>query len=316
MSLRTHTRHRQRGAVLILVLWVVGILTFLAAAFSRQILIENKVVSEANNRIRLRASVTATLNYLAVSNQINPEALKEIAGQPRYLEVPGAAVQFVVKPEEAYVSLNAAGPELLGALISAYPGETKAVESLVDALIDWRDADNIPLTNGAEDDAYAFAGYTYTPKNGPFSSVDELSFVIGFSRELVDWLKPYLSIASESPAIDPRFADPQLLQMLGAAELVKNIDFERLAEDSEYADSLRVEDETLASTEGGAYRLRVAVNDDSSGAVQAIEAVVNFGKATAPAAAPDLVANGPQAEPYRIIEWNEFPATPEQPTIQ
>jgi general secretion pathway protein K len=45
---------------------------------------------------------------------------------------------------------------------------------LVDAILDWRDEDDLHLVNGAEDPDYKAAGLPYGAKDGPFDSLEEL----------------------------------------------------------------------------------------------------------------------------------------------
>ena len=124
---------RQRGAVLVLVLWILTLLTFLLGAFSNEIRVENRIVGDMVERIRLRADATAVLNYLAMVARSSPDALGTLEGYELSLPLGNAEVTYRFVPEEAYVSLNAAPPEMLRALIANYPGGVDDVDALVDA---------------------------------------------------------------------------------------------------------------------------------------------------------------------------------------
>lgn len=72
---------------------------------------------------------------------------------------------------------------------------------IVDALIDWMDADDeVTGGEGAENDYYKKLGQQC--KNGPLDSLDELLMVKGFDRELVmeKKLREYLTVADVSDA--------------------------------------------------------------------------------------------------------------------
>ncbi len=60
-------------------------------------------------------------------------------------------------------------------------------DSLVDALLDWRDPDNTPRTKGAERDFYLDQRRPL-PRNAPLASVAELRQVRGFEQAPDDWL--------------------------------------------------------------------------------------------------------------------------------
>ena len=53
-----------------------------------------------------------------------------------------------------------------------------------DAILDWRDSDDLHRLHGAEDEYYLKLPEPYRAKNGPFDSVDELLQVRGITREL------------------------------------------------------------------------------------------------------------------------------------
>jgi DNA uptake protein ComE-like DNA-binding protein len=58
-------------------------------------------------------------------------------------------------------------------------------EEIADAIIDWIDADDLPRTNGAEDDYYTGLQPPYHCKNGPLDSLEELLLVRGVTQELL-----------------------------------------------------------------------------------------------------------------------------------
>lgn len=86
---------------------------------------------------------------------------------------------------------------------------------IVNALIDWLDADDETSGNeGAENDYYKSRGYQ--SKNGPLDSLDELLSLKGFDRELVDdrKLKDYLTVAPTDGRINVNTAPLEVLQVV------------------------------------------------------------------------------------------------------
>ncbi len=302
-------RGRQRGAVLVLVLWILTLLTFLLGAFSNEIRVENRIVGDMVERIRLRAGATAVLNYLALAGTASPEGLAGLEGWSLSLPLGKSSVDYRLVPEEAYVSLNAAPPEMLEALLGNYPDGVDDVDALVNALVDWRDGDDVVTENGAEAAEYASAGLAYGPRNAPLLSADELGLVLGFDQGLVDWLRPYVSVASTSAGIDARFADPELVLMLDTEGRFSEQDLAAMQEDQAVADAMALESSFFAATRSGAYRVLV----QGSGGMglkrhQAIEVIASFGGMVAPPQPGfGMLAVGPVLSPYRIIQWNEFP---------
>lgn len=94
-------------------------------------------------------------------------------------------VRFGITDESSKVNINVAPRRQLVALITPLATEEMNVDELVDALIDWRDADNQPGPNGAEAEYYAELEPPYAVKNAPFDTIEELLLVRGFGGELL-----------------------------------------------------------------------------------------------------------------------------------
>ncbi|HET9292668.1 MAG TPA: hypothetical protein VLA95_07950 [Gemmatimonadales bacterium] len=88
----------------------------------------------------------------------------------------------------ARVQLNLAGPEQLEAILGR--------PDLAAALLDWRDADELPRAGGAERAWYDSLGAT-PPRNGPLASVDELRLVRGFDDSVIARVRPLVTVRGE-----------------------------------------------------------------------------------------------------------------------
>jgi general secretion pathway protein K len=80
--------------------------------------------------------------------------------------------------------------------------------------LDWRDGSPLKRADGAKADEYRAAGYDYLPRNGPFQSVDELTLVMGMTRDLYKRVEPALTVYSGRQFVDPQFATPEVLSAL------------------------------------------------------------------------------------------------------
>ncbi|HUW81388.1 MAG TPA: hypothetical protein VMZ31_01175 [Phycisphaerae bacterium] len=96
-------------------------------------------------------------------------------------------VRFGVVPENGKLDINMASQEQLTALFSEVLDPLEVVvPELVDALLDWRDADDEPRENGAENDFYVEREPVgYRAKNGAFETVEELLLVKGFTAQVL-----------------------------------------------------------------------------------------------------------------------------------
>lgn len=88
--------------------------------------------------------------------------------------------------------------------------------SLVDALVDWMDADQDLKNQGAEDSYYASLDPSYFPANRVLSDISELSLIKGFTAEIVAKLVPYVTAIpiTQTSKINVNTCPPLLYRVL------------------------------------------------------------------------------------------------------
>jgi general secretion pathway protein K len=142
---------------------------------------------------------------------------------------------------------------------------------LVDALADWIDMDEVPLPNGAESRYYESLMPPYRSANTALQSVGELRLIKGFTDEVVQRLRPYVTVHPSSGGqslgwinintADPRVIatmDPQITLELAQAvaqgrpyRTVQDVDavagFEPIAKTLRMADAYRVSSDTFSA---------------------------------------------------------------------
>lgn len=100
-----------------------------------------------------------------------------------------------VRDAAAALNLNAADAEMLMGFFAQGLGVDYAhADRLTQAILDWRDEDDLPRIGGAERDDYIRAGAPVLPRNGPFARVDELRHVMGMTPEIYEAAVPYLTL--------------------------------------------------------------------------------------------------------------------------
>ena len=206
----TPTAPPQAGIALISVLWVLALLTVIASALSFSVRNETKFARNVIASAQARHAAEGGI-YLAV------ERLLTRAAQPRpdyaaYEFVVGQAhVRAVISDEAGKIDLNAAPPELLDGLLRSAGVEAWQRANIVDAILDWRDADQVTRINGAEDREYRAGGKDYGAKDARFDSVDELKLVLGMSPQLFRKIRPALTVHSQQRGINPAAASRLVL---------------------------------------------------------------------------------------------------------
>jgi len=200
---------RQTGFALIMVIWVLVVMTSLATGFSLAIRYDTRLARDEVQTLEDTAILDGAFNYtLAALAWQNPTNAWRVDGVTHQIPWPeGAGITTRIRSEAGRIDLNLAPKALLAGLFHQL-GTEKPVDALVDAIIDWRDPDDLTQPQGAEKSAYLAAGYRYGPANRPFQSVRELEWVMGFDRTLVERAAPHLTVRSRRALIDPLSADP------------------------------------------------------------------------------------------------------------
>lgn len=126
----------------------------------------------------------------------------------------GASIRIRIQDELGKIDLNQTDGSTLVKLFQSAGIDPAAAEALVDKVLDWRESSPFKRVNGAKADEYRAAGYDYLPRNGPFQSVDELTLVMGMTRDLYKRVEPALTVYSGRQFVDPQFATPEVLAAL------------------------------------------------------------------------------------------------------
>lgn len=210
-------RGRQRGAALLLVLWLVALLTALIGAFALTARVEamqGRIVSRgAVAQEVARAGIEYALVRLADSR---PETRWLPDGRSYRWSYAGSALEINVVDETGKVDLNQAEQPLLSQLLQAVGVPREQAEPLAAAIVDWRDPD--PLTQpsgGAEDPDYASAGLEYGAKDAAFETLAEVEQVLGMTPEIYAMVAPYLTLYSGRVMPDATYAPAPVLIAMG-----------------------------------------------------------------------------------------------------
>jgi len=221
-ALRYQTTVCNRGIALVSVLWVVALLTVIASGLSASVRTESRVVGNTVRLLQAQYAAESGIE-LAALNLMHPQSVRwPPDGSIRELETGTATLRIATWDETGKIDINQAPSALLTQLITQ-TGETSAdAEVLVDAIMDWRDADDFRRLNGAEDSDYRIARLPYGAKNAPFESVGELRFVLGMTDELFASLHPSLTVFSGKSVVNTTYASPQVIAALAGFENMKS----------------------------------------------------------------------------------------------
>jgi general secretion pathway protein K len=210
----------QKGLALVLVLWLVVLLSVLATGHARNARIETSLVSRhiesAQARALAEAGVQRAILDLLMSGTTRQWPVNGTVGS---FEFDDHDISIAIRDATGLIDLNTAGSGPLSALISAAGVDQVTQQRIVDAILDWRDADDLTHLHGAEDDDYRAAGLSWTARDDAFASVDELLYVMGMTRDIFDRVSPYLTIYSERSGVNLEYAAPFLITALTGQEI-------------------------------------------------------------------------------------------------
>jgi general secretion pathway protein K len=193
MRALTSPSSQPHGFALIAVLWMVAALTVLVAGLlmvSRGEMLETEIRLQEGRAVALGDAAI----QLAVRDWMNANPPPDRLKRALYA-YEGVEIEVEVVPASGYIDINNAPEELLQALFVHGAGQNPVTaRQLAQSIIDWRDTDDEPMPYGAEAPAYASAGVSWRPRDGRFSTPEDLLQVLGIDFELFARIEPLITV--------------------------------------------------------------------------------------------------------------------------
>ncbi len=316
------------GVILIAILWIFVALAVIALSFSKESFVE---VAAARNSQSLESSYyAARAGIMATIYQIIQKRLIPSSQQQADQDTPdpidlgsvtgnfgGAAYHVDIQDNSGKIALNRVQEEQLRALTEVIGIPKNDADIIVDSIIDWRDADTTPRTNGAEDTYYQGLNPPYKAKNKSFDTLEELLLVRGITPDYFYGhperssdgsvitrygLSRYFTTYSNITQINVNYAPLPVLQSIPglSPEAAQSIYKRRLTKPfkdiSEITRDLPVNlgniGQYLTVGATGIYTLTASARAENSKVQRVLRAVINC---------PDMASE----TRYRILYWNE-----------
>ncbi|MBI5212971.1 MAG: general secretion pathway protein GspK [Nitrospirae bacterium] len=247
-------KSNQKGAALILVLWVVVLLTAIVTEFvffmrteaniARNFKEETEAYYAALSGIELAKEEILSAKAQQIYLKENGELILDEKGEPAFGEkrperkgaLGNSVYSYVIIDEDRKININAATPEQLRHIFKNSGAEDSELDTIIDSILDWRDPDNLHRLNGAEEDYYQSLPKPYSCKDGYFDTVEELLMVKGVKPEMLFGSKDgayrgiaeYLT-AKSSHIININTADRVVLEAKFGTAVAENIIMQRSA---------------------------------------------------------------------------------------
>ncbi len=228
---------REEGAVLLLVLMILTLISVLVLSWAQEWRTELKLASnfgETHKCHRLaEAGIYYALGKLVVSQTAETGRLNTVGSQPKEvpgelwqgdqrphrLELPDGMVEVRIGDESGKINLNFSPEMLLSRLFAAVGVAEPQIRTMVDSIQDWRTKESSPRPYGAKSAYYLSLDPPYVAKNGFFETVEELAWVRGFADSpLIPRLGQWLTVQRGDRSINVNTAPLEVLLAMGFSQ--------------------------------------------------------------------------------------------------
>ncbi|MFZ5453094.1 MAG: general secretion pathway protein GspK [Thermodesulfobacteriota bacterium] len=225
-------RPREAGAILLLVIWVIALLSVVVLSWAQEWRTEIKLAANFRGAQQCHSLAEAGIYYALAKlmeakfseltpggpeMQLSAKPQPWIGDQRRHvLEISGSQVEVRVANEGGKINLNKADGKILANLFMALGIPEDKWRVMVDSIEDWRQPGLLPRPFGAKSDYYLGLEPPYPVKGGAFDTVEELAWVRGFGgSSLPIRLSAYLTVQGESQQVNVNTAPSEVLQAVG-----------------------------------------------------------------------------------------------------
>lgn len=197
---------------LVMVLWVISLMTIMAGSFALSTQREAGILSHAHERSKALALAEGGVNYAMLMLSLpDPKKRWQADGTPYLWQVEGARVKIRIMDEGGKIDLNAAQELTLKTVFKLAGQDEERATQLADAIMDWRDPDDLKRAQGAEAEDYQARRLQSPPQNRNFLIMDELRGVMGITPELYRKLESWFTLYTGEEGLNPAKAPKEIL---------------------------------------------------------------------------------------------------------
>lgn len=283
------------GFILVAVLWILGGLATLAAIYALYVVYAATSIEVNNERVQAEAAVSSALELTAYYLSNVEAAARPTSGSFNF-QIGSANVGVGFRSEAARIDLNTAPKELLAGLFKVLGAQPDAADYYADRIIAWRTP--APTQNEDQDKeiiAYRTAGLSESPRQAPFTNVEELWLVLGLPPVMVERALPFVTVFSGLPTVNVMDAAPEVVAALPGMTPDRLDDVLKQRSTTQQDANLVLQALGPAQADAtalGSNAMRVAVQVDlAKGRRINAEAVI-------------LLLEG-AADPYRVLSWTD-----------
>ena len=230
----TATRFAQKGAVIVVTLWTVILLTILVTVIAGQIRLSSRAAFFHQEELGEWANVISAINQAEMElmlermprppesiddlNEINRNPFFRFNGQELKLHYTQAEdITVRIYDHGGKINLREIGRPRMRSLLEKKLGEDAddQIDELIAAWGDWVDLNDNPGINGAENEYYENLGTPFTQRNGKLETVEEILHIRGFDEVFADVdLDAAFTLYTDDELINLNLATVEAMQLL------------------------------------------------------------------------------------------------------
>ncbi|UXI67786.1 general secretion pathway protein GspK [Tahibacter amnicola] len=292
-------RHpRQTGVAFIIVLWVIALIAIILGSFAVIARTEGLQARHLFDATTARYAAEAGIHRAAFELR-NPDIMTRWVadGRPYEFDFDGTKVEVKITDDSGKIDINVADNILLKALFVSAGIEDARAEELADAIVDWRDPDELASPKGAEDSEYKSADLKYLPRNAPFETVSEIQQVLGMDYDIYHQIENSITLYSGRSQPSPGYAPIEVLRALPGMteEYAQMIVTQRqAAQPGSPPTGLMLPDGTPVVAEGGGLTYSIESRATlPNGASARLDATIRLG------------GTGIGGKPFVVLRWRD-----------
>jgi general secretion pathway protein K len=203
---------QQTGVALVLVLALTALLTIMAGSYTLSMRRELDFVRNTRDHAQALALAESGLYYAQMMLLVSDQQKRwRTDGTEYQRQLDKGEFKVKIIEETGKIDINKAEVQLLNGLLESAGLEEEQAVDIVDAILDWRDNDELSRLHGAEKSEYESEGLPYQPRNEQFQTIEELQLVLGITPEIYAKLERLITIYSDEAGIDPTKASREVL---------------------------------------------------------------------------------------------------------
>ena len=209
---------RDRGFILLIVLWMAALFALTAAAFVKavQAHLRSTTVQIQTSRAELLADSGLAVAALDLMEARAPNHRRKfpVDGAPVTCTLEEGQLTISVHDAGGRVNLNTASDRLLQALFVGLGASRQAAATYSTAIVYFRAPAGEPSRAASDKPDYQAAGQPLGPKHAPLDALEELQQIVGLDAAIIAAMRPHVTVHSGTTGLDPKVTRDTLVELL------------------------------------------------------------------------------------------------------